>query len=83
MYCITIFTLRAFQNISHRMKGSQTSSFIGREHTRFIVSFSSFFIYVQNDRKKKIKKWSGTDLNCRPKDFQSSTLPTELPDHNL
>jgi hypothetical protein len=28
------------------------------------------------------KKRPGTDLNRRPKDFQSSTLPTELPGLN-
>ena len=27
----------------------------------------------------EIKKWRGTELNCRHADFQSAALPTELP----
>lgn len=27
----------------------------------------------------EIWRWAGADLNCRPTDFQSVALPTELP----
>ena len=30
-----------------------------------------------------VKRWPGTESNCRHEDFQSSALPTELPGHKF
>ena len=36
---------------------------------------SAFFIFTA--------WWSGTESNCRHRDFQSLALPTELPDRSI
>jgi hypothetical protein len=37
---------------------------------------------LSNSIRSEVKKWSGAGLNRRHLDFQSSALPTELPDLN-